>query len=370
MKFVVSSGDILSRLQIVGRAIASKNTMPILDNFLFSVKGDTLTITASDQEIVIQASLSVSDVDHDGRVAVPGGKLAEYLKKLPEQPVVFSVNDETYAIEIGTTTGKTNQAGLDAIEYPELKPLDDNAQSFVISSDALLAGLSHTIFATASDELRPIMNGVFFDMNDGHVTFVATDSHILSMYSRTDVNTVAGTSFVLGKKPAALLKNILSAGDNVEVAFDKKSAKFTTNSYTMFCRLTDGNYPQYRAVIPTQNPFHVIVNRSDISNAVARASLYADGTALVKLDLSSNIIYVSTQDLDFSCSADEKVECQFEGENMSIGLKAPYFASILSNMTSDDIEMQVSDPSKAAIIVPVEKKDNEDELMLIMPMKV
>lgn len=369
MKFVVSSGDLLSRLQIVGRAIASKNTMPILDNFLFSVTGDDLTITASDQEIVIQTTMKVSSVDHDGRVAIPGGKVTEYLKKLPEQPVSFSINDENFALEIGTPTGKNNQAGLDPCEYPELKPLSANAKSFVISSEALLAGISHTVFATANDELRPIMNGVYFDMNDGHITFVATDSHILSLYTRTDINTVAGSSFVLGKKTASLLKNMVTSNETVEVSFDQDSAKFVTANYTLLSRLAGGSYPQYRSVIPNQNPFHVLVNRSDISNAVARVSLFADGTDLVKLHLSAESINVTSQDLDFSCSGQETVPCQYDGENMSIGIKAPFFLNILNNLSSTDVDIQVIDPSRAAIVVPVERKEGIDELMLIMPMK-
>jgi len=370
MRFVVSSGDLLGRLQVAGRAIASKSPVPILDNFLFSISGRTLSITGSDSEVIVVTTLEVNESDGDGKVAIPGGKLVEYLKKLPEQPVSFSINDETYAIEISTISGKSNQVGLSASDYPQLQAVAGESNSFKLSSDALLAGITHTLFATGNDDLRPIMNGIYFDIEPECMTFVATDSHILARYTRTDVKCGIKSSFVLGKKPAALLKNIMSAGAEVEVKYDQKSAIFQTETFKMTCRLTDGNYPQYRSVIPANNPFHVNVNRQDLSNAISRTSLFSDGTELIRLELSSNSMNVMAQDLDFSCSANEVVACQYEGESMVIGIKSSYFSNILSNMASADIEMQLSDASRAVIVLPTEKKDNEDELMLIMPMKV
>ncbi|MCQ2229336.1 MAG: DNA polymerase III subunit beta [Bacteroidales bacterium] len=370
MRFVVSSSDLLGRLQVAGRAIASKSPVPILDNFLFSITGKTLSITGSDSEVIVVTTMEVNESDKDGKVAIPGGKLVEYLKKLPEQPVTFNINDETFAIEIATVSGKNNQVGLNANDYPQLQSLGGESQSFSLSSDVLLAGISHTLFATGNDELRPIMNGVFFDIEPDGITFVATDSHILARYTRTDVKCGFKSSFVLGKKPAALLKNIMSAGVDVKVTYDSKSAIFEADKFKMTCRLTDGNYPQYRSVIPTNNPFRVMVNRQDLSNAISRSALFSDGTELIRLELSSNSVNVMAQDLDFSCSANEVVACQYEGEQMVIGIKSSYFSNIMSNMNSSDIEMQLSDASRAVIVLPVDKKENEDELMLIMPMKV
>lgn len=370
MKFVVSSGDLLNRLQIASKAIASKSPIEILEYFLFTIKGSQLTITGSDADVIIVSTLDLAEYDHDGQVAIPGAKLAEYLKRLPEQPISFNINDETFAIEISTLSGKTSQVGRNGEDYPQLQGLNDENNSFEIQSDVLLAGISHTLFATANDDLRPIMNGIFFDMQPESLTFVATDSHILARYTRDDIKTGISSSFVLGKKPAALLKNILSAGETIKVTYDSKSAVFQSKNHTMTCRLTDGTYPQYRSVIPSEPPFHVTVDRQELTNALLRSALYTDGTELVKFELLSNSILVSTQDIDFSCSASETVACQYEGQPIKIGLKASYFSNILSNMSAKEIEMQISDQSHAALIVPVDKKEGEDELMLIMPMRV
>ncbi|MCQ2226592.1 MAG: DNA polymerase III subunit beta [Bacteroidales bacterium] len=370
MKFVVSSGDLLNRMQIAGRAIASKNPIPILGEFLFTISGSQLKITGCDAEIRVVATLEVSDADRDGSIAIPGNKLIEYLKRLPEQPVSFNINDETLAIEISTTSGKSNQAGHNGDEYPELKALEDNKKQITMSSDAILAGITHTLFATANDDLRPIMNGILFDIEENQTTFVATDTHIMARYIRKDTTSAEKSAFVLGKKPASLLKNVLTPGENVSIEFDGKSAVFNTEKLQITCRLTEGNYPQYKSVIPNSNPYNVTINRQDLSNAIARSSLFCDGTELVKFEVSSNSIHISAQDLDFSCSASETIACQYVGNDMVIGLKASYFANILSNMSSTDIEMQLSDPSRAAIVTPTEKNDTEDELMLIMPMKV
>lgn len=370
MKFIVSSGDLLNRLQVAVKAIASKSPIEILENFLFTIKGKQLSITASDSDVIIVTTLAVSEADHDGSVAIPGSRLIEYLKRLPEQPVSFNVNDENFAVEISTVTGSNSQMGRNAADYPQLQGLDSNSQSFVVKSDVLIAGISHTLFATGNDELRPIMNGIFFDIEPNEMTFVATDSHILARYTRDDAKAGIKSSFVLGKKPASLLKSILSAGDDIEVTYDGKSAIFKSTNHTLTCRLVDGVYPQYKSVIPVENPFHVSVNRQDITNAVLRTALCADGTELVKFDLNSNSVRVSAQDLDFSCKAEETLECQYDGQPMKIGLKASYFTSILSNVNANEIEMQISDPSRAALIIPVDKKEHEDELMLIMPMKV
>lgn len=370
MRFVVSSGDLLRHLQIAGRAIASKSPVPILDNFLFSIEGNKLSVTGSDSEIIVVTTLELSEADHDGRVAIPGSKIIEHLKLVSEEPIVFNIDDNNYSIEMQTSTGNYKQAGLSADDYPQVKELDSIQNTFNISSDALLAGINHTIFATANDDLRPIMNGVFFDIQPEQITFVATDTHILARYTRTDVNTGIESSLVLGKKPANLLKNILSAGDQVTVSYDSQSAIFRTSQHTIVCRLTNGTYPNYRSVIPSENPYHVIVNRQDLSKAISREALYADGTKLVKLELSADKMSISAQDLNFASEGQDTIACQYEGIDISIGFKSSYFLNILSNLTSTDIEIQLSDPSRAALVIPSEKQDYEDELMLIMPMRV
>lgn len=372
MKFIVSSSELLQRLQIVGKAIASKSALPILDNFLFSIEGQTLTITGADTEARIVTRMSITNEDNDGSIAIPGGKLIEYLKLLPEQPVTFIISDDNHAIQIVTASGKNNQTGLGTSDYPEAQVVDPNDnKSLEINADALSVGLGKTLFATGNDELRPIMNGILFDFENEQMTFVATDSHKLARLTRTDVRAGFEASFVLNKRSAALLKNIITKDDNmIRVEFDPKIVIFTTANYSLTCRLLEGRYPQYRSVIPTDNPYSVMANRADLLNAICRVSPFADGSSLAKFELRSNSLSVATQDLDFSCSAFETVPCQYEGQEMSIGFKGQFFTDILSNMDAPDIIIRLSDPSRAGIIVPAVNKDNEDELMLLMPMKI
>lgn len=372
MKFIVSSSELLQRLQIVGKAIASKSALPIMENFLFSVEGQTLTIIGSDTEARAVTHIDITNEANDGNIAIPGGKLIEYLKLLPEQPLTFIISDENHAIQIVTSSGKNNQTGLDAGEYPEGTALDPNDnKTLEISADTLLAGLSKALFATGSDDLRPVMNGILFDIENEQLTFVATDSHKLVRYTRTDVRAGYEASFILNKRSAALLKNIITKDDDtIRIEFDAKQVIFTSPNYSLTCRLLEGRYPQYRSVIPTNNPYKVTINRLDLLSAIGRVSPFADGSSLTKFEISSNSINVATQDLDFSCSAYETVPCQYEGEPMSIGFKGQFFNDILSNMDAQEIVIQLSDPSRAGLIIPAVKRENEDELMLLMPMKI
>ena len=372
MKFVVSSTDLLTRLQVIVRVASNKSSLPILDNFLFDVKGNNLTITASDTEVTMVTTMQLDNVDEEGRLAVPSHKLLEYLKKLPEQPITFYINKETYAIEIESSAGKNSQAGLDAQEYPEVPAIDaSEARTLNISNEALLSAINKTSFATNTDELRPTLRGILFDITPDNTTFVATDSHKLVRYIRNDVKADFTSSFILNKKPAVILKSILPKNDElVRIDFDSKNAVFTNEFYTVFCRLVEGTFPSYTSVIPTDNPYKLVVNRADLLNTVSRVSLFADGSALVKMEMTENNIAVSSQDLDFSCSAVENVGCQYMGEPISIGFKSPFLVDILSNMTATEVIIELSDPSRAGLIVPFEKNDNEDELMLLMPMKI
>ncbi len=371
MKFAVSSGELLNRLQTVGKVIAPKNALPILDNFLFTISGNELTILASDCEVTLQTTLAINNFEGDGRIAVPGDKLLEFLKKLPEQPVTFSINEETSAIETITMSGQNMQIGQNADEYPETKKLGEDAQEFKISAEVLLAGITKAAFATGSDPLRPVMNGIFVDIDTDYITFVATDSHKLVRYTRSDVHTDITSSFVLNKKPANVLKSILNKNDGeISVAFTKENAVFTTPTYLMQCVLINTPYPQYRTVIPTDNNYKVLINREDLLNAISRVAIYADSSSLVKLEISSNQIQVMAQDLDFSTKGNEKVACQYDGNDLSIGFKASFFIEVLSNMSATDIVIELGDQARAGIMVPATKPENEDELMLLMPMKI
>ena len=373
MKFVVSSTDLLNHLQAISRVISNKSSLPILDNFLFNIKGNLLTMTASDLEVTMITSMEITNVDEDGLVAIPSRILLETLKKFPEQPLSFVISKESFAVEIVTDKGKFNLVGQNADEYPVLQELDANKLSSVrLGADLLLTGINKTFFATADDELRPVMNGILFEMSPEHLTFVASDSHKLVRYRRTDIQTEFTSAFILHKKPAGLLKNILAKADgDVQVEFDDKNAVFTTPVYKMVCRLIEGVYPAYNAVIPQGSPYKVMVDRVEFFNTLGRVSLFSNqGTNLVKLKLSDSQMTVSAQDLDFSISAFEVLPCVYDGEEMEIGFKSNFLADILNNMDSREVALELSDPSRAGILVPVEKEESEDELMLLMPMMV
>ncbi|MGV8828604.1 MAG: DNA polymerase III subunit beta [Breznakibacter sp.] len=373
MKFVVSSTDLLNHLQAISRVISNKSSLPILDNFLFNIKGNLLTMTASDLEVTMITSMEISNVDEDGVVAIPSRILLETLKKFPEQPLSFVISKESFAVEIVTDKGKFNLVGQNADEYPVLQELDANKLSSVrLGADLLLTGINKTFFATADDELRPVMNGILFEMSPEHLTFVASDSHKLVRYRRTDIQTEFTSAFILHKKPSGLLKNILAKADgDVQVEFDDKNAVFTTPVYKMVCRLIEGVYPAYNAVIPQGSPYKVMVDRVEFFNTLGRVSLFSNqGTNLVKLKLSDSQMTVSAQDLDFSISAFEVLPCVYDGEEMEIGFKSNFLADILNNMDSREVALELSDPSRAGILVPVEKEESEDELMLLMPMMV
>ncbi len=373
MKFIVSSTDLLNHLQAISRVISNKSSLPILDNFLFKISGNLLTMTASDLEVTMITSMDISNVDEDGVVAIPSRILLETLKKFPEQPLNFVISKESFAVEIVTDKGKFNLVGQNADEYPVLQELDANkSASVMMDTDILLTGINKTFFATADDELRPVMNGILFEMSPEHLTFVASDSHKLVRYRRTDIQTEFTSAFILHKKPAGLLKNILvKAEGNVQVEFDDKYAIFTTSVYKMVCRLIEGVYPAYNAVIPQGSPYKVTVDRVEFFNTLGRVSLFSNqGTNLVKLKLSDSQMTVSAQDLDFSISAFEVLPCIYDGQEMEIGFKSNFLADILNNMGSRDVALELSDPSRAGILVPVEKEESEDELMLLMPMMV
>ncbi|SFE47915.1 DNA polymerase III subunit beta [Thermophagus xiamenensis] len=373
MKFVVSSSGLLSHLQAISRAIATKSPMPILDNFLFSLDGQTLTITASDTEVTMITTMGLENTEGEGTIAIPSKILLETLKKFPEQPLNFDIDLETLAVNIITEKGKFSMPGQNGEDYPTLPALNEDKSSRIqLPAETLLTGIIKTLFATADDELRPVMNGILFEFTPDNLTFVASDSHKLVRYQRLDVKTEYESSFILPQKPAGLLKNVLPKEEGeVAVSFDDKNAFFEMENYRLVCRLVEGNYPSYNAVIPQDNPNKVIVDRVDLFNTLSRVSLFASQASnLVKLHLSNEEIVVSAQDIDFSISAFEKLSCQYEGSEMEIGFKSSFLTDILENLSSSDIVIELSDPARAAIFLPFEKNENEDELMLLMPMMI
>ena len=374
MKFVISSTELLSHLQAISRVISNKNTLPILDNFLFQLIDKELKITASDLETTLITTISLENVTDEGSIAIPARILTDTLKEFPDQPLTFDINNETFAIVITTENGKYNVVGQNGEDFPQLPVIkEDQKTTIKLTADVLLSGITKTLFATADDELRPVMNGIYIELFPDNMTFVASDAHKLVRYRRNDVKADQESSFILPKKPASLLKAILPKEENeVMLEFDDKNAFFTLSNYKLVSRLVEGNYPSYNSVIPTNNPNKLTIDRLELYNALKRVALFSNQASnLVKLELKGNQLNVSAQDIDFSISANERLNCQYEGDDMEIGFKSSFLIEILSNMASTDVLVELSDPSRAGILFPAEKEnDDEDVLMLLMPMMI
>ncbi len=374
MKFVVSSTELLGHLQSVSRVISSKNTLPILDNFLFSLEGNDLEITASDLETTLITTIHLENASQSGMIAIPARILTDTLKEFPEQPLTFEINTDNQNVVINSENGQFTVMGQNGEEFPQIAKIkDDQKVSLDIDSSLLLSGITKTIFATADDELRPVMNGIFMEISEENLSFVASDAHKLVRYRRTDGKADVSSSFILPKKPASLLKNILPRQDNpVKIEFDDKNASFSLTDYTLVCRLVEGNYPSYNSVIPAENPNRLTIDRVELYNTLKRVSVFSNQASnLVKLELKGNQMTVSAQDIDFSISAYERLNCQYEGDEMEIGFKSTFLIEILSNISSTDVFLELSDPTRAGLILPAEKEDeNEDVLMLLMPMMI
>jgi len=370
MKFVVSSNSFLSHLQTVGRVIASKNSIPVLDCFLFELQNDKLTITASDNETRMVTTIGVSEVDGEGVFAVPSKNLLDSLKELPEQPVSFDINDDTLEMNIYYENGKYNFIAQNGDEYPQPKPLKDDAVKIFMPADVLFSGINRSLFATADDELRPVMNGVYFDITTEDVTFVASDGHKLVRCRFLAIEGPERASFILPKKPANLLKTILpKESGEVVLSFDDTNAYFKLEHFELICRLIEGRYPNYNGVIPQDSPFKVTIDRLIFVNALKRVSVFSNpASSLIKMKISSNNILISAQDIDFSTSAEETVACVYNGNDMNIGFKGNFLIEMLNNFPSSEVVLELADPSRAGIIVPAENEEDEDLLMLLMPL--
>ena len=369
MKFIVSSTGLFSRLQAISRVINSKNSLPILDCFLLELTDGTLSITASDSETTLSTFIEANEYDTDGRFAVNSKTILEALKEIPEQPLTFEVS-ESMEIVVKYQNGKYSLMGQNADEYPQSANLGSNAVHVSLGVEVLMNGINRSLFATADDELRPVMNGIYFDITTEDITFVASDGHKLVRNKTYKARGNEKAAFILPKKPATLLKNLLpkETGD-VQIDFDDRNAMFTLENYSMTCRLIEGRYPNYNSVIPQNNPHRATIDRAVFVSGLKRVSVFSSAaSSLIKLRLDMNTIQISGQDIDFSTSAEETLMCQYEGNQMSIGFKSTFLIDILNNISSQEVVMELADPSRAGVIVPVEQNEEEDLLMLLMPM--
>jgi DNA polymerase-3 subunit beta len=372
MNFVISSSELFAHLQSIKQVISSKNSLPILDNFLFNVDGKNLKVTASDLESTLITGLELSNVEGEGVIAIEAKRLLDILKEFAEQPLTFNINTETFNVDVLSQNGKFSLIGQDGNDFPKLPTFKKaKGSEITLKADLVLNGINKTLFATADDELRPVMNGVFIEISAEEMRFVASDAHKLVRYKRFDVKTDVASSFILPKKPASLLKNLLIKGTNdIVLEFDDKNAFFTIGTNKLICRLVDGNYPAYNSVIPVDNPNKLTVDRVELINSLKRVSVFSNqATNLVRLQITGNQLTISAQDIDFAISAVERISCNFEGDTMEIGFKSVFLMEILLNISANEVRFELSDPTRAGIILPSEV-DNKDEevLMLLMPM--
>jgi DNA polymerase III subunit beta len=374
MKFVVSSIDLLNHLLALSRVISSKNTLPILDNFLFRLDGKILTITASDLETTMVTSLMLENCEGSGSIAMPAKLLTDSLREFPDQPLTFAINNDTFAVSISSENGQFSimgQHGEDFPQLPKIKP--ERSVSLKLPAASLVSGITNTLFATADDELRPVMNGIFMELGLTDITFVASDAHKLVRYKRKDVKSDAGSAFILPKKPAGLLKNLLAKGQQeVSIEFDDKNAFFILPDFQLVCRLVEGNYPSYNSVIPGNNSNKLLIDRVKLLNTVRRVSVFSNQASnLVRLSMKGNKLVISAQDIDFATSGVEELSCQYNGDELEIGFKSTFMVEILSNIQTSEVSIELSDSSRAGLFIPFnQENENEDVLMLLMPMMI
>jgi DNA polymerase-3 subunit beta len=367
MKFIVSSSALLKQLQSINGVVTNNPVVPILENFLFEIEPGKLTITASDLETSMMTELPI-EAQESGRIAAPARILLDTLKNLPDQPVTFSLDEETYTIEISSANGRYKLAGENAADFPRV-PVVKGSAPVEIPSSSLARAINKTIFAVSTDELRPAMTGILVQLGEAQVTFVATDGHRLLRYRRQDVGAGQTANLIIPRKAFNLLKSSLpSEATPVRVEFNQSNAFFSFNQMRLVCRLIDERYPDYENVIPVSNPNKLTINRAELLNSVKRISIYSNKTThQVRLNLKSATLVISAEDLDFSNEAKETLVCQYDGEDMEIGFNARFLQEMLSNIDSEEITLELSTPNRAGLLMPAQADESESILMLVMP---
>lgn len=374
LTFIVSSTELYSHLQQLNKVVPSKSTLPILGNFLFDIQNNELRLTATDTANTISTQLTLNNVEGNGSICIDAKKILEILKEFGEQPITFNINLENLIVEMVTQNGKFSLAGYNAEDFPQFPILQKESHKFTISGDALQSGIQKSIFAVANDPLRPIMNGICFDILPDEFCFVATDAHKLVRYKRFDIKVDFTESFILSQKSANLLKNMVDkTTESVQISFDKQNAFFSfPDNSNLICRLIEGVYPAYNSVIPKENPNKLTVDRVELMNSIKRVSIFSNpATNLVRLQINPNHLVVSAQDFDLATSGVEQLACSYDGELMEIGFKSSFLMEILANHTTPTVILELSDPTRAGLVLAAEEDHTiEDTLMLIMPMKI
>jgi DNA polymerase III subunit beta len=368
MKFIVSSTVLLKNLQLISGVINPSNTLPILDDFLFAMEDKTLTVTASDLYTTMSVKVALDMAEDPGKVAIPARLLLETLKTFADVPITMTIDKNTLAIELLTGDGKFKLSGHPGNEFPE-RPKLDNPSKINIKSEVLKNGFNKTLFATGNDEMRPVFSGVYCELSSDDITFVATDAHKLVRYKRTDATSTVSSAFILPKKPLNQLKNALPEDADVVLQFDQVNAFFEYGNVNLICRLIEGKYPNYDAVIPKENPNVLTIERAPFLSALRRVSLYASqSTNQIRLKISGRELTLSSEDIDFANEAKERLTCSYEGEDMEIGFNSKFLQEMVNNMEAVTLRLEMSAPNRAGILLPVDRmNEHEDILMLVMP---
>jgi DNA polymerase-3 subunit beta len=367
MKFVVSSGSLLKQLNAISGVITSNPVVPILENFLFEIQEGLLTVYASDLQTSMISEIGVESKEK-GSIAVPAKILIDTLKNLPEQPVTFSIDPDTYSIEISSDNGRYKLAGENATDFPKV-PAVKNSYHVDIATDVLARAVNSTIFAASTDELKPAMTGIFIALTEQHATFVATDGHRLVRYRRTDIKADEPNTLIIPRKALNLLKaSIPNDNSLARVEFNATNAFFSFHNIRMICRVIDERFPDYENVIPTNNPNVMTIGRQDLMSSLNRISIYSNKTThQVRLRINGSELQISAEDLDFSNEANERLACEYQGQDMEIGFNAKLLIDMLKNLDCDQVEMHLSAPNRAGLLIPADKGIDEDVLMLVMP---
>ena len=372
MKFNIDGKLFQQQLQAVNKVISAKNALSILDNFLFELEGQWLTITGSDQENIVTARVEVMDSDGDGAVAVPAKSLLEITKEISNQPLTFARNEVTGEIDVEFLNGRFRFMGINADEFPRGEKTEKDAEVITVPSSVILKGIEKTIYAVSTETIRPMMTGIYWDIHEGDITFVASDTHKLVRYINTEVNPGIERGFIMPAKPASILRGIIGKEEqDVTVTLGSKGARFEFGAYSLTCRFIKGNYPNYNRVIPESNPFVVTVDREAFLNAMRRVAIFASKASnLVKLEINQDGMKLAAQDLDYGTSAEERVICEYKGNDMVIGFNSQFTVEILSNLGGDTVVVKLSDPARPGIFCPLEQEANQNIVTIQMPMQV
>lgn len=371
MRFIVTSTALLKNLQQISGVISANTVLSVLEDFLFELRGNTLTLTATDLETMMRVQMEVNDAQGDGRICIPSKILTDYLKNLPEQPITFNINVGELAIEMSSDVGKYRIGGEKADDFPK-EPAPGDTTQFTMPSIALLECINKTLFAVSADTLRPAMTGVYFELDTTGITFVSTDAHRLVQFRRADISCPTKEGFVVPKKPLQQLRATLAADETLlQLAYNSSHLFVTGAHLSLSCRLIDARFPDYKAVIPVDNPYRLTINRGDFVSALRRVSIFANKTTnQVVMDINGNALQISAQDIDFSYEGKEMLSCQYSGEDMKIAFNAKLMVEMVGNLDGNEIQVELSTPTRAGIFRSIDKVENEDLLMLLMPLMV